>query len=129
MSPRHDSLDLFRSALRRPQKVPSPCSPNAPRTKATCPPAATIISVRDTLGMTPGQLRLILGDALDGAAERLRAGAVPDAGPADTAQTPSIRDPLPEVTVLRVGDVAQLLTLSRWKVYECWRRTQPRGRR
>ena len=76
--------------------------------------------LRDTLGMTPTELRLILADALDGAAERLRAGIVPAAGPEHEADHPSTRDPFPEITdhVLKVDDVAKLLRLSTWKVYE-----------
>jgi excisionase family DNA binding protein len=73
--------------------------------------------------MTPNQLRLILADALDGAADRLRAGIVPNEEPERTADHAFERDPLPNVTqhVLRADDVAQLLGLSRWKVYEAIR--------
>jgi excisionase family DNA binding protein len=79
--------------------------------------------VRDTRGMTPNQFRLILADALDGAADRLRTGIGPDAEPERTAANPLLSDPLPGVTqhVLRAEDVAQLLDLSRWKVYEAIR--------
>jgi excisionase family DNA binding protein len=73
--------------------------------------------------MTPDQFRLILADALDGAADRLRTGIVPDAEPVGTAAVPLLNDPLPGVTqhVLRAEEVAQLLDLSRWKVYEAIR--------
>ena len=73
--------------------------------------------------MTPNQLRLILADALDGAADRLRAGIVPNEEPERTADDALAGDPLPNVTqhVLRADDVAQLLGLSRWKVYEAIR--------
>jgi excisionase family DNA binding protein len=73
--------------------------------------------------MTPDQFRLILADALDGAADRLRTGIVPDAEPVRTAAVPLLNDPLPGVTqhVLRAEEVAQLLDLSRWKVYEAIR--------
>lgn len=75
------------------------------------------------LGMTPNQLRLILADALDGAADRLRAGIVPNEEPERTTDDALAGDPLPNVTqhVLRAEDVAQLLGLSRWKVYEAIR--------
>ena len=73
--------------------------------------------------MTPNQLRLILADALDGAADRLRAGIVPSEEPERTTDDALAGDPLPNVTqhVLRAEDVAQLLGLSRWKVYEAIR--------
>jgi excisionase family DNA binding protein len=73
--------------------------------------------------MTPDQLRSILADALHGAAERLLAGI--DGSPeAATAPAHAIKqDPLPEVTahVLNAEDVADLLGLSRWRVYESLR--------
>ena len=64
--------------------------------------------------MTPNQLRLILADALDGAADRLRAGIVPNEEPERTTDDALAGDPLPNVTqhVLRAEDVAQLLGLS-----------------
>lgn len=84
---------------------------------------ARSLEVRDARGMTPNQFRLILADALDGAADRLRMGIVPDAEAERTAPIPQLSDPLPGVTqhVLRPEDVAQLLDLSRWKVYEALR--------
>jgi excisionase family DNA binding protein len=68
--------------------------------------------------MTPDELRLVLADALEGAAERLcggtnaTGGRGPDHG--------YIRDPLPGVVehVLKVEDVANLLGVSRASVYE-----------
>ncbi len=73
--------------------------------------------------MTPNQLRLILADALDGAAERLRVGIVPNEEPERTADDAFAGDPLPNITqhVLGADDVAQLLGLSRSKVYEAIR--------
>jgi excisionase family DNA binding protein len=70
--------------------------------------------------MTPNQLRLILADALDGASERLRAGIAVDVEAETTADRPSLSDPLPDVTehVLRADDVARLLGVSAWSVYE-----------
>ena len=75
------------------------------------------------LRMTPNQLRLILADALDGAADRLRAGIDPNEEPERTADDALAGDPLPDVTqhVLRADDVARLLGLSRSKVYEALR--------
>jgi excisionase family DNA binding protein len=68
--------------------------------------------------MNPDQLRLILAEALDGAAERLRAGI--NATPGGWADDASTRDPLPGVVrqVLNVEDVANLLGVSRERVYE-----------
>lgn len=73
--------------------------------------------------MTPDQLRSILADAFHGAAERLLAGID---GSSEAAATPAHaikQDPLPEVTahVLNAGDVADLLGLSRSRVYEALR--------
>jgi len=71
-------------------------------------------------GMTPNELRLILADALDGAAGRLCAAIVPSAAPEPSAVRPAVRDPLPDVTehVLDVEVVAQLLGISRSRAYE-----------
>ncbi|MHB8247251.1 MAG: IS1634 family transposase [Acidimicrobiales bacterium] len=44
--------------------------------------------------MTPNQFRLILADALDGAADRLRTGIVPEAEPERTRAFPLMNDPL-----------------------------------
>jgi hypothetical protein len=57
--------------------------------------------------MNPDQLRLVLAKALDGAAERLRAGIHATPSRADA----SMWNPLPRVVehVLKVEDVAHLL--------------------
>jgi len=73
--------------------------------------------------MTPNQLRLILADALDGAAERLRAHLEPVT---ETSENPTQTNavlPLPEITesVLNAEKVAELLGLSRGTVYEAMR--------
>jgi len=71
--------------------------------------------------MTSNQLRDILADALEGAAERLRAGLGSDAEPpARTSFVPADHGPLPEITahVLNVEEVSELLGISRWRAYE-----------
>ena len=74
----------------------------------------------DTRGMIPNELRMILADACDGAAERLRAGIGPGAEPEPMPERQVIWDPLPDVAdnVLNVEDVARLLGISRWRAYE-----------
>ncbi|MHB1598934.1 MAG: helix-turn-helix domain-containing protein [Acidimicrobiales bacterium] len=70
--------------------------------------------------MTANELRLILADALDGAADRLRAGIDPNVVSVRTAEPPAARDPLVDVSehVLRVDDVARLLGMSSWRIYK-----------
>jgi excisionase family DNA binding protein len=68
--------------------------------------------------MTPNELRLILADALAGAADGLR-GHIVRSEPEPSPERPAIGDPLPGVTehVLKVGVVAQLLGISRGHAY------------
>jgi excisionase family DNA binding protein len=69
--------------------------------------------------MTANELRQILADALDGAAERLR-GGISDQPIAATAQPKrESSDPLPGITkpTLTVDEAAGLLGLSAWSVY------------
>ncbi len=70
--------------------------------------------------MTTDQLRKILADALEGAAERLRTGSGPDVEPVPSCPPPPIHEPLPDVTgpTLNVEDVAGLLGISRSLAYE-----------
>jgi excisionase family DNA binding protein len=74
--------------------------------------------------MSPYQLRHILAEAFEGAAERLQAGLGSDAEPpVKISSAPADQRPLPEVTahVLNVEDVAALLGISRWRAYESLR--------
>jgi excisionase family DNA binding protein len=73
--------------------------------------------------MTPNQLRLILADALEGAAERLRAHLEPDIETGENQPPTKTVLPLPEITanVLNAEEVARLLGLSRGTVYEAMR--------
>ena len=61
--------------------------------------------------MTSNELRQIIADALDGAAERFWAGIVNDAEPECTTAPWPAADPLSGVTerVLRIDDVARIL--------------------
>jgi len=69
--------------------------------------------------MTPNEIRQVLADALDRAAERLRAGIVTVTEPKRAAD-PNTADLLSDVVehVLKVDDVARLLGVSTWSIYE-----------
>lgn len=70
--------------------------------------------------MTTNELRQILADAFDGAAERLRAGIAAAGAEESNTVRPAISEPLADVTkaVFSVEEVAILLELSRSSVYE-----------
>lgn len=70
--------------------------------------------------MTSNELREIIADALEGAAERLRSGIVAEAKPNREAKSSPVADLLSDVTehVLRVDDVARILGVSTGSVYE-----------
>jgi excisionase family DNA binding protein len=70
--------------------------------------------------MTPNEPQQIIADALDDAAERLRVGIVTGAEPERVADPPPAADPLSDFSerALKVEQVAQLLGVSAWSIYE-----------
>jgi excisionase family DNA binding protein len=70
--------------------------------------------------MTSNELRQIIADGLEGAAERLRLGIVAETEPKRGAPSSPVVAPLSDVTehVLRVDDAARILGVSTWSVYE-----------
>ena len=70
--------------------------------------------------MTANDFRQIIADALEGAAERLRSGTVAETQAKRGAPSSAVADPLSDVTehVLRVDDVARILGVTTWSVYE-----------
>lgn len=76
--------------------------------------------------MTANEFREILADALNGAADRLRAGIVASEAVGAQPVAPTMVEPLADVTepVLGVEEVARLLGLGRGSVYEAVRAGQ-----
>lgn len=72
------------------------------------------------LGMTSNELREIIADALEGAAERLRSGIVAEAQSKREAKSSSVADPPSDVTehVLKADDVARILGVRTGSVYK-----------